>query len=146
MAEPGDDAMSGEKRQRVDEESVQQAAHAVQRLRLEAILQYVGAGAWYYVALLDKRWCNLYRPICEGDAKRRFTRPVCATFTSLSNVLASPSRLMWASSLGLPLAQKRVSLRAGVCASRATIRAGEARGLQLNAAMCEGAASQGRLR
>jgi hypothetical protein len=143
-----------EKRQKADESP--SAAHTVQRLKLELILQHVGAGDWYYIALVNKRWCTFYRPICEDDAKlqktwtivqgrRRFTRPICATFTNLSSALASPSRLVWAWSLGLSLAHKDVSMRAGICASRATIQAGEARGLQLNQAICEGAASAGRL-
>jgi hypothetical protein len=75
-----------EKRQKADESP--SAAHTVQRLKLELILQHVGAGDWYYIALVNKRWCTFYRPICEDDAKlqktwtivqgrRRFTRPIC---------------------------------------------------------------------
>eukprot|EP00953_Heterococcus_sp_UTEX-ZZ885_P014570 8247-Heterococcus_DN1.PRE.2 len=138
--EPADSSTS-EKRQKVDNSPLlQRAAHNVQRLKLELILQdgVICTAPCETDAKLQKTWA-----IVQG--RRRFTRPICATFTNLSNALASPSRLVWAWSLGLSLAHKDVSMRAGICACRATIQAGEARGLQLNQAICEGAASAGRL-
>jgi hypothetical protein len=153
---PGSDTSAGEsKRSKLAPES--DAAHAVQRINLQLILQHVGPGDWFYMAGVSRRWQQLYRQLCEEhaqqqktwvwrDGKRSSVPPVEPTATHYTRAFASLASLQLACSFDLALdSVKCLPLQAGRAADQRTLLWARKQGLPWCEALCEGAAAVGRL-
>jgi hypothetical protein len=131
--------------------------HAVQRINLQLILQYVGAGDWFYMAGVSSLWQQVYRSICEENAqqqkqwvlkkgKRCYVGPVKASRTHYTKAFTSLSRLQLACALGLKLDRVEcLQQQAGRIADKQTLLWARAQGLLWDEYLTLSLADQGRL-
>jgi hypothetical protein len=131
--------------------------HAVQRINLHLILQYVGANDWFYMAGVSSLWQQVYKRICEEHAKQQkrwvlkggkrcSVRPVEAARTHFTKAFASLSRLQLACAVGAELhILKCLPQQAGMYADKQTLLYARAQGLPWGPKLTQSLADGGRL-
>jgi hypothetical protein len=71
---------------------------------LDLVFDYVGAGEYYYVAGVSRRWRGRYLKLCYNAAANKEAHKLC---TSYSSALVTANRLQLALRAGLKMAQLR---------------------------------------
>jgi hypothetical protein len=131
--------------------------HAVQRINLQLILQYVGPNDWFYMGGVSSLWQQVYKRICGEHAKQQklwvlkhgkrcSVGPVEATCTYYTKAFASVSRLQLACAVGVELGIVRcLPQQAGMCADKQTLLYARAQGLPWGKKLTQSLADEGRL-